>query len=223
LSEKAGSTEARAAPLLAIVYVAWLLAAWIVAWLAFEWGEAHIPWLTTGGGSFAYWTVLKVLVWLAPALWLIRASRRTIVDAFGLNRLGVTLAWGLGAGIVLAAINVVVRGSTTLYFDPSWALLNAALVAPAVEEAAFRGAVLGALSTRFSFAIANTSTAALFVLAHVPGWFFQGRLLEMISAPIGGALSIFVLGWLFGWIAYKARSVGAATIAHALNNFTSIG
>ena len=54
------------------------------------------------------------------------------------------------------------------------------------------------------------------MLVRAPGWFFQGRLIEMLSAPIGGALSTFVLGWLFGWIAYKARSIGAAM--QALNN-----
>jgi uncharacterized protein len=205
----------------ALVYVAWLLAAWVAAWIVFSSARPYAPWLATDGGAFAYWTTLKVLVWLLPALWLMSASGR-LRERLGFTRVGATLAWGLGAGFLLAIINVVVRGSTT-FFDPSWALLNAALVAPVVEETAFRGAVLGALSARLSFPVANTIAAALFVLVHMPGWCFQGRLLEMLTMPIGGALSIFVLGWLFGWVAYKARSVGAAVIAHALNNLTSFG
>jgi membrane protease YdiL (CAAX protease family) len=217
LSEKA-RTPAR----WALVFVAWLLAAWSIAWIAFDWAQPHAPWLTTDRGSFAYWTALKTVVWLAPALWLMSRSG-SLSERLGLTRVGATLAWGLGLGPLLALLNVVVRASTTLHFDPSWALLNAALVAPIVEETAFRGAVLGALQTKLSFPLANTLAAALFVLVHAPGWWFQGRLLEMLTMPMGGALSIFVLGWLFGWIAYKARSVGAAVIAHALNNFTSFG
>ena len=214
------SEEAQASVRSALVYVAWLLAAWTAAWLVFGWGQLHAPWLATDPGSFADWTTWKVMVWLAPALWLLSRSGR-LSERLGFTRLGATLAWGLGVGLLLALLNLVVRGSTTLHFGPTWALLNAALVAPIVEETAFRGAVLGTLQEKLSFPLANTLTAVLFVLVHTPGWWFQGRLLEMLAMPIGGALSIFVLGWLFGWVAYRARSVGAAIIAHALNNFTS--
>jgi membrane protease YdiL (CAAX protease family) len=220
----AGELSVARAPLRwAFMYVAWLLAAWTLAWTAFTWSEARYAWLAADAGSFTYWTALKVLVWLIPALWLIKASGRSLADAFGFNRIGAMLAWGLAAGLLLAVLNIAVRDMVPPSPELSWALLNAALVAPIVEEVAFRGAVLGAVNTRLSFPMANTITAALFVLAHAPGWWFQGRLIEMLTAPIGGALSIFVLGWLFGWIAHRSRTVGAPIIAHALNNFTSFG
>ncbi len=221
MSGGARSTRTRSPLLSAFVYVAWLLAAWVAAWAIFVWGETRAPWLATDSGSFAYWTALKILVWVLPALWLMSASG-PVADTLGFTRIGATLALGLGAGLVLALLNVALKGWELAPPQLSWALLNAALIAPMVEEVSFRGAVLGALRARLAFPLANSVTAALFVLAHVPGWWFQGRLLEMLTAPIGGAFSIFVLGWLFGWIVYKGRSVGAGIIAHSLNNLTSI-
>jgi membrane protease YdiL (CAAX protease family) len=222
LTDTAVSQTRRASVVSAALYVAWLLAAWVIAWIAFDESRDQVAWLTTDAGAFAYWSVLKLVVWAIPALWLIKASGRTIAEMLGAGRLAATLAWGLGAGLIFSAINIALKGGPTAP-DFSWALINAVLVAPAVEETAFRGAVLGALTTRLSFPVANTVTAALFVLSHMPGWWFQGRLMDMLTRPIGGALSIFILGWLFGWIAYKARSTGAAMIAHALNNFSNIG
>jgi membrane protease YdiL (CAAX protease family) len=64
-------------------------------------------------------------------------------------------------------------------------------------------------------------TALTFVLVHIPGWYFQGRLVEMLTTPIGGALTIFVLGLIFGVIAHRSRSILAPMLAHALNNLTA--
>jgi len=61
---------------------------------------------------------------------------------------------------------------------------------PVVEEIAFRGAILGSLNTRFRFGVANTLTGLLFLGIHLPGWFFQGRLLANLEMPIGGALPL---------------------------------
>jgi len=102
-----------------------------------------------------------------------------------------------------------------------WPELNAGLVSPVVEEIAFRGAVMGGLMQRGKFAIANTITASMFVAAHIPGWWFQGRLAEQITKPAGGVLTIFVLGWIFGLVVYESKSICSGIIAHSLNNFTA--
>ena len=85
----------------------------------------------------------------------------------------------------------------------------------------FRGAVLGNLTQRYRFLLANTLTAALFLGMHLPGWHFQGHLWVNLTAPVGGALSIFLLGWVFGLVADKSKSVAASMIAHSLNNLFS--
>lgn len=94
------------------------------------------------------------------------------------------------------------------------------IVAPVVEEITFRGAVLPSL-LRYRFATANTTTALLFLGIHLPGWCFQGRLYAMLSQPVGGAVSILLIGWVLGLVAYKSKSVAASTLTHVLNNLFS--
>lgn len=204
-----------------ITYLSWLFCAWTGAWLIWHALRQASEFAASDVGAFLYWTTAKVTIWVLPALLVMRASGRTLPQALGLDRLPTMLAWGLGTGAVVAAGNLAANGGAIALPESTWALVNATIVAPAVEEIAFRGAVLGALLERFRFVVANTMTAAAFVVAHVPGWYFQERLIDMLTTPIGGAASIFVLGWLFGWIVHASKTLGAGIIAHALNNATA--
>ena len=104
----------------------------------------------------------------------------------------------------------------------NWTFVNVVLIAPFVEEFIFRGAVLGGLLTSHRFGVANVIASLLFVGAHFPGWYFTGVLIERVSQPIGGALSIFILGLILGFVVKKSRSVAGGMIAHAINNLFSI-
>lgn len=198
-----------------------LYLAWIGAWMLEQTLEARCAWMTTSGGRFAYWLAMKLLLWIMPSLLIIRRSGQTFKEAMGFDRRRGILLWGGGLGCFLAATTLIAK---TLLRQPifsspvGWPLFSAVLVSPAVEEITFRGAILGALENRFRFAAANTITALLFLGAHMPGWYFQGRLLANLKTPAGGALSIFLLGWLFGYAAHKSRSAAASTLCHALNN-----
>jgi membrane protease YdiL (CAAX protease family) len=75
-----------------------------------------------------------------------------------------------------------------------WGFVDAVVVAPIVEELTFRGAVLGGLGPRYRFSIANSLTALLFLGSHFPGWYFQGRLMTELTTPVGGAVSILLIG-----------------------------
>jgi len=77
------------------------------------------------------------------------------------------------------------------------------------------------LLRRYRFATANTLTAVFFLGIHLPGWYFQGRLRAMLAQPVGGALSIFLIGWVLGLVAHRSKSVAASTLAHILNNLFS--
>ena len=95
------------------------------------------------------------------------------------------------------------------------------LVLRPLDEHVTLMAVLRSLEWRRSPLEANALTAMLFVASHLPGWVFQGRLLEVFSRPIGGAAAIFAIGCALGFIAQGSRSVGASIVAHALNNLCS--
>lgn len=187
-----------------------LLGAWTVVWAAEQALEGRFPDLADEGPRFAWWTAMKLVVWVVPSVLALRRAGETPRDVLGPRG----LAWGIAAGVVVGGIALAARVSP-VDLTPRWALVNAVLVSPIVEELAFRGAILGALSRRLPFTLANTITALLFVGAHLPGWSFQGRLGAALTYD---APSVFLLGLLFGYVAHYSRSVGASVLAHALNN-----
>lgn len=208
----------------ALGFVVLLHVAWIAAWILELTLEHRIAWMTTSGGRFAYWTVMKLLLWVAPAVALIHASGQRLRDILGLHRLRSIVIWGGGVGLIFAASALIARavGHRPL-FAPQFggAFLGGVVVAPIVEEIAFRGAVLATLLMRFRFAAANTLTAMFFLGIHLPGWYFQHHLSDMLMQPVGGALSVLIIGWLLGLVAYKGKSVAASTLTHFLNNLFS--
>jgi membrane protease YdiL (CAAX protease family) len=205
----------------AFAFVVFLYVGWIGAWFLERFLEKHIGVMTTDIGLAMYWLSMKFLLWIVPAVVLIHLSGRTLWEVLEGGRTRSLFAWGGGVGLLLGAITLVVKlASDRPLFSSSfgWPLFNAVLVSPVVEEIAFRGAVLGALLRRFPFVISNLLTALFFLGAHLPGWWFQGRLAANLVNPVGGALSIFLLGLVFGYVAHKSRSVTAGILTHLLNN-----
>jgi membrane protease YdiL (CAAX protease family) len=167
---------------------------------------------------------MKLLLWIVPSVVLIHFSGRRLRAVFEMQRLRPVLAWGVGTGLVLGVISLIAKAAMRrplFALALSWPQFSVLVVAPALEEFMFRGAVLGNLMQRHRFPLANTLTAALFLGLHLPGWHFQGCLWTNLAAPVGGALSIFLLGWVFGLVAHRSKSVVASMIAHSLNNLFS--
>lgn len=201
-----------------------LYIAWTGAWMAMPLLEEHVGWPATSDARSLYWTVLKGLFWVLPAILVFRYSRMSVNDAFRGRGIRSILLWGVGVGALIGA-EVVIRKwishqPYSLAF--SWPLLNVIVTAPFVEEFVFRGAVLGGLLMRYRFGVANVIASLLFVGAHFPGWYFTGSLIENLTKPVGGALSIFILGLIFGFVTLKCRSVAGGMIAHAINNLFSV-
>jgi membrane protease YdiL (CAAX protease family) len=205
-------------------FVAALSGAWIGAWILEQMVEPSLEWLRTDGGQFAYWTLMKLLLWVLPAVALIHLSGRQVREVIAVKRWRAAILWGGGVGLLLAAVALLTKalGHQPLFApEPGWGFVNAVLVAPIVEEFTFRGAVFGSLAQRYRFSVANTLTALFFLGAHLIGWYFQGRLISLLTAPLGGALSIFLLGWLFGWVLRQSQSLIGSTLTHILNNLFS--
>ena len=91
-------------------------------------------------------------------------------------------------------------------------------MAPIVEEITVRGAVLPGLLARYGFLVANTLTALLSLGLHLPGWYPQGHLPDVLTHLVGGPLSTFGVGWALGLVACEHKSVAGSTLAHVLNN-----
>jgi len=207
-----------------LCFVGFLYVAWIGAWLLERTLEPSTGLLTTASGRFAYWTFMKLLFWVLPAAVLLHASGHQLRDTVGLGRVRAIIVWGGGFGLLFAASALITRTvSHQPLFAPhfGWPFLGGVIVAPIVEEFAFRGAVLRTLLARYRFIVANTLTAIFFLGIHVPGWYFQGRLSAMLAQPTGGALSVLVIGWVLGFVACQSKSVAASTLTHVLNNLFS--
>ncbi len=204
--------------------IAAIYVAWVGAWLLKGALDRHVAWVASPGGAFAYWTTMKLLLWIVPSIALIRLSGRPLREVFGPARLWPAVVWGVAGGLLLGVISLTTKavlGRPLLSVALSWPLLSVLVVAPVFEEFVFRGAVLGNLLQRYRFPIANTLTALLFVGLHLPGWYFQGRLWANLVSPVSGAPAIFLLGWFFGFVTHRSRSVVAGMLAHSLSNLFS--
>src|SRR5512145_830857 len=94
-----------------LVFVAALYVAWILAWLLANALMAHGEWLATSGGRTAYWTGMKLLLWVLPSVILIRYSGRSIRESVcGVSARSV-LGWGVGAGLLIG-VEVILRKCT---------------------------------------------------------------------------------------------------------------
>lgn len=205
-----------------IAYAVSLYIVWIGAWMLSLWLEQQGILPATPAVRFFYWLLMRVLFWLLPSLALLRLLGKSVREVLGFGRIKAILLWGMGAGAVLGIQTLLVRlisHQALFSIDWNWPLLTAVIIGPLVEEITFRGAILGGLQTRLSFAKANLVNGFLFLLAHFPGWYFQGKLMANLTNPLGGAIAIFLLGCLFGYVAHRSKSVAGSTVAHMMNNF----
>lgn len=204
-----------------IVYCG-IMVAWTAVWLLkFSILDEAFPWLATSAGSFTWWTTAKVLIWILPALWLIRRSGRTLGEVIHPANWKRALIWGGGIGVMIALTGIIaayLEGRPFLPQSFSLPLFNILFIAPVFEELLARGALMGTLQRGTSFWIANILSAVMFVGMHVPGWYFLGTLTENVTQAVSGGFSIFLLGLAFGYAVHKSRSVLGGMIAHFLNN-----
>jgi membrane protease YdiL (CAAX protease family) len=204
-----------------LYFVLFLYIVWIGAWLLERALEPEIGWINTNGGQFTYWTIMTVLLWLLPSIALIHGLGYRVREVIAFNRWRSAILWGCSAGFILILIKLIINAYNhqPLFSLPvNWSFATSVIVAPIVEEITFRGAVLRGLMLRHHFAVANTLTAIFFLGAHLPGWFFQGKLSFMLTHPVGGAISILIIGWILGLVAFKSNSVLGSILTHMLNN-----
>jgi membrane protease YdiL (CAAX protease family) len=201
-----------------------LLLAWIGVWLINLQLRTHQSWNPTMDTSF--WIVMKLLIWIAPVLLFIHFVERAHLSQFLELRNGKQgLLWGGLAGLLLTGMNWVIAAffSTTRFHAPalSLILMNAVVIAPIVEEITLRGFLLHDLQWRgVPFWLANAFTSITFVLLHLPGWYFSGKLFS--SAGFGRSiLYLAALSVLLGWLKCRSGSLYAPLLAYTLNNIYS--
>jgi len=156
-----------------------------------------------------------------------------LAGAFGLRRLGRTLAHRATSAVLVVGLLLATRLASLLWGSLSSAagwgppgsgeltevfgsgggglaltVLMVVLIGPFVEELVFRGVVLGAAGPRWGMWPAIVGSASLFALAHMTAWAFVPTL---------------VLGIALGWLAWTRGSLWPAIALHALYNGVVVG
>jgi membrane protease YdiL (CAAX protease family) len=203
-----------------------LILAWILVWLLkVNLLDSRIIWLKTDIGGFTFWTITKIVIWIIPAFWLLALSKRKLSEVLNFSNWRKWLIWGVGIGFIISLTGFIPKYLNNEPLVPTEfniVLFSVLIIAPVFEEFLMRGVILGNLQQKYSFWVSNIITAFFFLGLHLPGWYFMGTLMENITKPIGGVLSIFLLGFAFGYITYRGRSVLGGMIAHFLNNLSSL-
>jgi uncharacterized protein len=168
------------------------------------------------------WTELAVF--LLPAVALV--ARQGLSPLRFLRLVPAPTARGLGLGLVVGLLGILVAAAVQATWTPllperlrqaadvgrifdepglgRWVVvLGAAALAPVCEEIAFRGHLLSALSLRFRPREAIGLSALAFAALH----------LDPVRFP-----ALFLLGLLYGWLAWRTGSLYPAVLAHAVNN-----
>lgn len=197
-------------------YYLGLIFAWCGAWLLHETSPfAEL----SSEAQLAYWTVAKLMIWIAPILVLVRyVLRQPLIGYLGLTRMARGVRIGFAIGVVFVALSACIDVFARAYRwpSPSLALLSALTIAPLFEEVMFRGFILRGLEdASFRFWSANAIAALMFLGLHLPGWYFMNAL---GSPQIIVAASIFLIGLVAGYAKQRSGSTWASITFHFVNN-----
>jgi membrane protease YdiL (CAAX protease family) len=202
----------------------WLLTlygGWIVAWFFFQALETKFPELKEPLVATAWWTLAKLIIWIAPVFVL----SRFIPLAPGALRLGHLKRVPFALLVSVAWIALNAAGDALLNRTPAptlnAAVISGCLVAPFAEELLFRGFAFAWLEQLgVGFWKTNTLCAVLFALLHLPGW----GMMEGLSLGLLGHLAqTAALGFGFGLLRKGDASLWAPISLHFANNAWSQG
>jgi membrane protease YdiL (CAAX protease family) len=190
--------------------------------------------LTAEGGGVAQSRALMLAVVLIQVAvfwrmtgWSLRKGLGPAAGSLAITPVWAVLALALGAAELLVGpmfIEAVFRpeGENWFWRDPAQAedfaatalsgaaMASLLILAPVLEEIAFRGMALGHLIARgMPPGMALVLTSAAFAISH-----YQYTALGMAA--------IFLAGLLYGWLRVASGSVGVAILAHAASNGLAI-
>lgn len=207
---------------LGIYYVAlftiWLLIEWLFHSKSISTSDPVNYWLIQSGVKEG---ALKILIWLMPAILLIRAYRlqlyvtlnqmfRTKVNWFKL--LPIFLLFTL---YLIVGVYDIFDGTISIVPGFVWSQLLWVLFVGITEEMVFRGWLLNATikdaskGKRWAMVAINS---LLFLGIHVPIWIFTNQIDIVFSSF--SFLSVIVLSFIFSWTFIKTKSIVPAIILH---------
>lgn len=231
LRVRSASPRERSSLTATLLHFALLLAAWILAWLLYRRLAAQWPILAPDQAAASlYWLAAKLLIWLAPCLLLTDHAR--LAELFALHRrdLRSGLLWGGAASAAILVLNLGFlflspaidrHAALQRAFAPGLLPLLSSMLAPLTEELLLRGYFQWRLMQALRPAAAVVISAGLFLLLHLPGWYFQGQL-QSPASLLRLAAGVAAVGLLCAWLRLRSGSLLAPLLAHWVNNLCSL-
>lgn len=167
----------------------------------------------------------RIFTWLIPTLLFITFVLKK--NPFDYLKLRSDVKKGVFWGIIISIIHVFLYCSLrylwnnelavnfNLTFGTFWDVI---LTVGLVEEIVFRGLVLHNLNEIFSFKTSNILSATLFLIAHIPYWYFGKQFSLPVVYIIYDFFFIFIFGLLEGLFVKKTNSLWTCIIHHSFNN-----
>ncbi len=167
----------------------------------------------------------RLFTWVLPAILFITFVLKQ--NSFDYLKLKTGIQKGFFWGIIISIVHIFLycsfrslwnHGLTinlNLDFKPAW---NVILTVGIVEEIVFRGLVLQNLNSVFDAKTSNIISSILFVLAHIPYWYFGNQLTLPLSSIVFDVFFIFFFGLVSGFVLKKTNSLWPCIIHHSVNN-----
>ena len=165
---------------------------------------------------------IKVIIWVFPVLLLVKIMEKSNpLSYLGLlQNVRKGVKWGGWTSLALISYFLVINTAVlriNIDFQIGFnAWLNTIILVGVIEEIVFRGFLLKKLMDFLGFWIANTITALLFVSIHFPIWIYKG--LFAFPDVLNSIITVFVLGFIFGYIYKKSDSLWSVIIIHSFYN-----
>lgn len=200
-----------------------LLATWALAWMLTPRTVLDGPWQ-----SFAWWTSMKGLVWIALGAALFRPEgRRGWLGEYRGRVLFVVMLAIAWAAFDVVAVRLGLKPAPA---SPSASSSAAAVwtawltvlgIAPLLEELLFRGLFWSALaSAKLRVGVVWVVSASAFAALHLPGWIATQGVSPSLLTQFG---LVFAAGLFFGLGRWLTGSLWSAVFLHFVNNAASVG
>lgn len=196
-------------------------------WLAVEW-LFHSNFISTSD-PVRYWLiqsgikegVLKILIWLIPAVVLVRAYRSRLfisLEQMFQRRVNWTKLLPIFIFFTIYLVGgayYVFDGKISIAQGFVWPQLLWVLFVGVTEEMVFRGWLLNATikdASRCKLWAMVAINSVLFLGIHIPIWIFTNQLGAVFSSF--SFLSVIALSFIFSWTFIKTKSIVPAIILH---------
>lgn len=195
------------------------------------WNYTGIIFDAQRGSSINYvYDFISRFIWAFPAFILLRYYAEDIPVTWGQlfrNKPDMKPFIITVVGVVIYILAAMFFNYGGFWINPSFSFLKhfpTFIMVAFVEELVYRGWGLNALSAFLSERKANIISNIFFVLLHLPAYFIKLYLTGKfpVTVVVSQCVFVLILGFIFGYLFQKGKSLWSPIIVHFLADFLSV-